>query len=118
MSDPAGRHVLVEQPGGYGNVRVGLASRGSLLEQLAELDLCRLFGLVCLPQPDALANAVADRDPTAGVIFQSGRGCQPTSAYPSAAWRRSYARRTSAERGFATIKDLAACGVPELGHCS
>jgi hypothetical protein len=29
---------------GYGNVRVGLASRGSLLEQLAELDLCRSFG--------------------------------------------------------------------------
>ena len=28
--------------------------------------------------------------------------------YPSAAWRRSYARRTSAERGFATTKDPAA----------
>jgi hypothetical protein len=28
--------------------------------------------------------------------------------YPSAAWRRSYARRTSAERGFATAKDPAA----------
>ena len=27
--------------------------------------------------------------------------------YPSAAWRRSYARRTSAERAFATIKDPA-----------
>jgi hypothetical protein len=27
--------------------------------------------------------------------------------YPSAAWRRSYARRTSAERGFATTKDPA-----------
>ena len=27
--------------------------------------------------------------------------------YPSAAWRRSYARRTGAERGFATIKDPA-----------
>jgi len=25
--------------------------------------------------------------------------------YPSAAWRRSYARRTGAERGFATTKD-------------
>ena len=70
-----------------------------------------MFGLACLPQPDALANAVADRDPTAGVIFQSGRGCQPTSAYPSAAWRRSYARRTSAERGFATIKDPAASDI-------
>jgi hypothetical protein len=28
--------------------------------------------------------------------------------YPSAAWRRSYTRRTGAERGFATIKDPAA----------
>ena len=65
---------------GYGNVRVGLASRGSLLEQLAELDLCRSFGLACLPQPDAMANAVADRDPAAGVIFHSDRGCQYTSA--------------------------------------
>jgi hypothetical protein len=27
--------------------------------------------------------------------------------YPSAAWRRSYARRTSVERGFATAKDPA-----------
>jgi hypothetical protein len=27
--------------------------------------------------------------------------------YPSAAWRRSYARRTAAERGFATVKDPA-----------
>ena len=28
--------------------------------------------------------------------------------YPAAAWRRSYARRTGAERGFATVKDPAA----------
>ncbi len=28
--------------------------------------------------------------------------------YPSAAWRRSYSRRTGAERGFATAKDPAA----------
>ena len=28
--------------------------------------------------------------------------------YPSAAWRRSYARRSGAERGFATAKDPAA----------
>ena len=27
--------------------------------------------------------------------------------YPSPAWRRSYARRTAAERGFATTKDPA-----------
>ena len=31
--------------------------------------------------------------------------------YPSAAWRRSYARRTGAERGFATVKDPAASDI-------
>ena len=39
------------------------------------------------------------------------RGCNAKTAqkhdYPSAAWRRSYARRTGAERGFATAKDPA-----------
>ena len=41
----------------------------------------------------------------------SRRTCSPRPAqkhdYPSAAWRRSYARRTGAERGFATTKDPA-----------
>jgi hypothetical protein len=36
--------------------------------------------------------------------------------YPSAAWRRSYARRTGAERGFATVKDPAA-GTIARGWC-
>ena len=36
--------------------------------------------------------------------------------YPSAAWRRSYARRTGAERGFATIKDPAASDITR-GWC-
>jgi len=36
--------------------------------------------------------------------------------YPSAAWRRSYARRTGAERGFATIKDPAATDIAR-GWC-
>jgi hypothetical protein len=36
--------------------------------------------------------------------------------YPSAAWRRSYARRTGAERGFATIKDPAATSIAR-GWC-
>jgi len=35
---------------------------------------------------------------------------------PSAAWRRSYARRTGAERGFATIKDPAASDIAR-GWC-
>ena len=36
--------------------------------------------------------------------------------YPSAAWRRSYARRTGAERGFATAKDPAANNISR-GWC-
>jgi len=36
--------------------------------------------------------------------------------YPSAAWRRSYARRTGAERGFATTKDPAASNIAR-GWC-
>ncbi len=36
--------------------------------------------------------------------------------YPSAAWRRSYARRTGAERGFATAKDPAASNISR-GWC-
>ena len=36
--------------------------------------------------------------------------------YPSAAWRRSYARRTGAERGFATTKDPAANNIAR-GWC-
>jgi ATP/maltotriose-dependent transcriptional regulator MalT len=52
----AGRHMtdLVEQLG-HGDIRVGLASRRGLLEQLAELDLRDPFGLACLPQPDLTA---------------------------------------------------------------
>jgi hypothetical protein len=36
--------------------------------------------------------------------------------YPSAAWRRSYARRTGAERGFATAKDPATTSITR-GWC-
>ena len=36
--------------------------------------------------------------------------------YPSAAWRRSYARRTGAERGFATVKDPASNNISR-GWC-
>ena len=36
--------------------------------------------------------------------------------YPSPAWRRSYARRTGAERGFATIKDPATSDISR-GWC-
>jgi hypothetical protein len=36
--------------------------------------------------------------------------------YPSAAWRRSYARRTGAERGFATAKDPATSNITR-GWC-
>ncbi len=36
--------------------------------------------------------------------------------YPSTAWRRSYSRRTGAERGFATIKDPATSDISR-GWC-
>src|SRR5260370_8122879 len=36
--------------------------------------------------------------------------------YPSAAWRRSYSRRTGAERGFATTKDPASNNISR-GWC-
>jgi hypothetical protein len=36
--------------------------------------------------------------------------------YPSAAWRRSYTRRTGAERGFATVKDPATSNISR-GWC-
>ena len=36
--------------------------------------------------------------------------------YPSAAWRRSYARRSGAERGFATVKDPAGTDIAR-GWC-
>jgi hypothetical protein len=36
--------------------------------------------------------------------------------YPSAAWRRSYRRRTSAERSFSTIKDTATTSIAR-GWC-
>jgi hypothetical protein len=36
--------------------------------------------------------------------------------YPSPAWRRSYARRTAAERGFATVKDPASINIAR-GWC-
>jgi hypothetical protein len=38
--------------------------------------------------------------------------------YPSAAWRRSYARRSGAERGFATAKDPPATTSPAAGAAS
>src|SRR5271165_11259 len=56
---PGCRHVLVEQLG-HGDGRVGLASRYGLLQQLAELDLGRPFGLTCPAQPDLSARQRVD----------------------------------------------------------
>jgi hypothetical protein len=44
---------------------------------------------------------------TITVPAEAGAKARQKHDYPSAAWRRSYARRTSAERGFATAKDPA-----------
>ena len=49
---PVGHLGVLVHELGHGRVRLGLAPRRGLLEQLAELDLRRPFGLTCLPQPD------------------------------------------------------------------
>ena len=52
---PVGHLGVVVHELGHGRVCLGLASRCGLLEQLAELDQCRPFGLTRLPQPDLAA---------------------------------------------------------------
>jgi hypothetical protein len=47
---------------------------------------------------------------------EAGAKTRQKHDYPSAAWRRSYARRTGAERSFATIKDPAASDIAR-GWC-
>ena len=47
-------------------------------------------------------------------LYSSAASCP--AAAPSAAWRRSYARRTGAERGFATAKDPATSDIAR-GWC-
>ena len=63
-------------------------SRPEILQPPGHPQACCAQQTITVP-PDVLAKTAQKHD------------------YPSAAWRRSYARRTGAERGFATVKDPA-----------
>lgn len=52
---PVGHLSVLIHELGHGRVRLGLASSLCLLEQPAELNLCRPFGLAGFPQPDLAA---------------------------------------------------------------
>ena len=62
--------------------------RPQILQPPEHLQACCAQQTITVP-PDVLAKTAQKHD------------------YPSAAWHRSYARRTGAERGFATAKDPA-----------
>jgi hypothetical protein len=71
--------------------------RPEILQPPEHPQACRAQQTITVP-PDVLAKTAQKHD------------------YPSAAWRRSYARRTGAERTFATIKDPAASDIAR-GWC-
>ena len=94
--DEDGYH-RVQCPAAMGKVRCPLRPASMLLDRdrpeilrpPEHLPACCAQQTITVP-PDVLAKTAQKHD------------------YPSAAWRRSYARRTGAERGFATAKDPAA----------
>jgi hypothetical protein len=93
--DPDGYH-RVQCPAAMGKVRCPLRpasmtldrDRPEILQPPEHPQACCAQQTITVP-PDVLAKTAQKHD------------------YPSAAWRRSYARRTGAERGFATAKDPA-----------
>ncbi len=93
--DPGGYH-RVACPAAMGKIRCPLRpasmqldrSRPEILQPPGHPQACCAQQTITVP-PDVLAKTAQKHD------------------YPSAAWRRSYARRTGAERGFATAKDPA-----------
>ena len=93
--DPDGYH-RVACPATMGKIRCPLRpasmtlgrDRPEILQPPAHPQACCAQQTITIP-PDVLAKTAQKHD------------------YPSAAWRRSYARRTGAERGFATAKDPA-----------
>jgi hypothetical protein len=94
--DEDGYH-RVQCPAAMGKIRCPLhpasmtldRSRPEILTPPEHPQACCTQQTITIP-PDVLAKTAQKHD------------------YPSAAWRRSYARRTGAERGFATAKDPAA----------
>ena len=93
--DPDGYH-RVQCPAAMGKIRCPLRpasmtldrDRPEILQPPEHPQACCAQQTITVP-PDVLAKTAQKHD------------------YPSAAWRRSYARRTGAERGFATVKDPA-----------
>jgi len=93
--DPDGYH-RVQCPAATGKIRCPLRpasmtlnrDRTEILQPPEHPQACCEQQTITVP-PDVLAKTAQKHD------------------YPSAAWRRSYARRTGAERGFATAKDPA-----------
>jgi len=93
--DPDGYH-RVQCPAAMGKLRCPLRpasmrldrSRPEILQPPEHPQACCAQQTITVP-PDVNAKTAQKHD------------------YPSAAWRRSYARRTGAERGFATAKDPA-----------
>jgi hypothetical protein len=96
-ADDADGYHRVQCPAAMGKVRCPLRPASMLLDRDRPEILtppehpqaCCAQQTITVP-PDVLAKTAQKHD------------------YPSAAWRRSYARRTGAERGFATTKDPAA----------
>ena len=93
--DPDGYH-RVQCPAAIGKIRCPLRpasmtldrDRPEILQPPEHPHACCAQQTITVP-PDVLAKTAQKHD------------------YPSAAWRRSYSRRTGAERGFATAKDPA-----------
>jgi len=102
--DPDGYH-RVQCPAAMGKIRCPLRpasmtldrDRPEILQPPGHPPACCAQQTITVP-PDVLAKTAQKHD------------------YPSAAWRRSYARRTGAERGFATTKDPAASTIAR-GWC-
>jgi len=95
-SDDADGYHRVQCPAAAGKIRCPLRpasmildrDRPEILQPPGHPQACCEQQTITVP-PDVLAKTAQKHD------------------YPSAAWRRSYARRTGAERGFATAKDPA-----------
>ena len=102
--DPDGYH-RVQCPAAIGKIRCPLRpasmtldrDRPEILQPPEHPQACCAQQTITVP-PQVLAKTAQKHD------------------YPSAAWRRSYARRTGAERGFATAKDPASNNISR-GWC-
>jgi hypothetical protein len=104
-ADDADGYHRVQCPAAIGKIRCPLRpaslrldrDRPEILQPPQHPQACCTQQTITVP-PDVLAKTAQKHD------------------YPSKAWRRSYSRRTGAERGFATIKDPAASDIAR-GWC-